>query len=110
MKFDRTVKGEIRERDRDICQWSGKHLADDEGDAHHRRARGRGGSEALWINDHENLVLVSRESHNYIETHPDEARERGFRLDAGQHPATTPLIDYMGDRLYLGPHAAVRRA
>lgn len=100
MKFDHKVKEIVQSRDRGICQWSGRHLGENEGDVHHRRARGRGGSEAAWINSPANLVLLSRESHRYIEEHPDDARARGFRLDAGQHPALTPVIDYVGDVLY----------
>lgn len=100
---DRATRELVWERDRGICQWSGAHLLPGTGDLQHRRARGAGGrdSNEPWINSPANLVLVSRDSHRYIETHPGPARARGFRLDPGQHPAEETIIDYTGQHVFL---------
>jgi hypothetical protein len=68
-----------------------------------------GGSRLHWINSPENLVLVCGSAtsaghcHQHIERHPDEARERGFRLYDTQSAFATPVKDYAGELWFLYP-------
>lgn len=68
-----------------------------------------GGSSLKWINSPENLVLVCGSAtsaghcHQHIESHPDAARARGFRLGFNDSAAETPVIDSNGDTWFLYP-------
>lgn len=97
-------------RDDFTCCWCGRRLniSYDYYSLQHRRARGAGGSRLAWINSAENLVLVcgsatSPHCHQHIESHPDAARSRGFRLGFIESAAAVPVIDYNGDTWFLYP-------
>ncbi|WP_100813062.1 hypothetical protein [Microbacterium lacus] len=91
------------------CQWCGKPVLIDWGhySLQHRRARAMGGSRLADTNQAHNLVLVHGSAttgcHEHIESHRDEARERGFNLRQGTNPATIPLVDWRARRWLLSP-------
>lgn len=61
-------------------------------DAHHRIARGSGGSAKPAISfGMANLVALCRQHHEYVEAHPDWARLKGLRVDRGQTPTAVPV-------------------
>lgn len=61
-------------------------------DAQHRRARKAGGTaDPLIAFGLANLVALCRSDHDWVEQHPDRARELGLRLDDGEAPAETPV-------------------
>lgn len=68
-----------------------------------------GGSRLHWINSPENLVTVcgsatsAGDCHQHIESHPDAARSRGFRLYRTQSAFATPVLDHMGETWFLYP-------
>lgn len=61
----------------------------------HRRARGSGGSKAADTNTAVNLVLLCGSAttghHGWVESHPLEALEDGWRVYQGQDPAAIPI-------------------
>lgn len=90
-----------------ICQWCGKSVVIDWGrySLQHRRARGMGGSKLKDTGQAHNGVLVHGSAttgcHHDIESHPDEAAARGFRIPQGSNPARIPIITWDGRELYL---------
>lgn len=96
-------------RDDNTCQWCGTRLNPAHGrySLQHRRARGMGGSKHARANAPEVLVLVCGSAttlcHGHIESHPEEAEARGFRLRGIADAAETPVIDHNGDTWYLYP-------
>jgi hypothetical protein len=94
-------------RDAETCQWCGKPIRD-HGFGYslqHRVARGMGGTSDPAINSPANLVLVggsgTTDCHGYIESHPNEARERGFRVDRDTDPADVALVPWNGVAIHL---------
>jgi 5-methylcytosine-specific restriction endonuclease McrA len=65
------LRAECYETDVYTCRWCGGYGG--RLDLHHRQARSQGGQDTLA-----NLVSVHRLCHNFIHSHPDEARKRGF--------------------------------
>ena len=66
-----TLREAVFARDNWTCQWCrvpGGRL-----DAHHRLRRSKGGKDTL-----QTLTSCHRICHDYIHTHPEEARKRGF--------------------------------
>lgn len=94
--FDQALKVLVWQRDGGACFHCG--VAVWEGDVHHRRARGMGGRDARWewMNHVSVLVLLCRDSHNWIEAHPDAARSMGFRLDVGDDPTDVLVRSWDG--------------
>lgn len=89
------------------CQWCGEPVRIDWGEysLQHRRARGMGGSKLADTGQAHNGALVHGSAttgcHHYIESHPKEAAERGFRIPQGSNPARIPLIRWDGRKVYL---------
>lgn len=54
---------------------------------HHRKPRGMGGSSDPHINDPVNLIPVCLSCHQWIESHRDEAREKGWLVPFSKDPA-----------------------
>lgn len=110
--FTPKVRWEIIARDSDdegnpVCQWCGKTVVIDWGrySLQHRRARGMGGSKLKDTGQPQNGVLVhgsaTQGCHAEIETEPDKATERGFRIKQGQNPLTVPIVDADGRRWWF---------
>jgi hypothetical protein len=61
----------------------------------HRRARGAGGSRDKATSSPANGVVLCGDGvsgdHGYVETHPQWALSRGYRVPQGLDPATVPL-------------------
>ena len=97
----------ILERDHGICQWCGETVSVEFYSLQHRRARGMGGSKDPVANSPANGVTVHGSGvsgcHGYIESHPQEALQRGFRVPQGQDPRLVPLVDWRGVSLWLLP-------
>lgn len=89
--FDKALKQLVWTRDGGHC-WR-CYTAVWQGDVHHRRARGMGGrdSHEAWINAPENLLLLCRGCHDWIEEHRREARWKGWLLGAGDVPSEVPV-------------------
>lgn len=84
--FDRETKVLCWQRDNGACFRCGSAVW--EGDVHHRLARKAGGANARlsWINALENLLLLCRGCHNFIEDHPRLARAAGWMISGHQDP------------------------
>ena len=78
--FDAALKRTIFERDSGHCWVCGEAAFD--ADVHHRLARKMGGANSRleWINDPQNLLLVHRRCHDWIEDNPKLARAAGWML------------------------------
>lgn len=69
-------------------------------DVHHRHCRGSGGTQVADIAyGMANLVTLCRAHHCWVEANPDEARELGLRLDAGQVPREVAVLRFGQDVL-----------
>lgn len=86
----------VWERDGGACAWCGGPVWEGDHSLQHRRARGMGGTRRLDANSPANLVLVcgsaTTKCHHDIESHPQEAARRGFRLRQGEDPARVPVL------------------
>lgn len=97
----------VIDRDRGICQWCGDTVQVDYYSLQHRRARGMGGSKDPVSSSPANGVVMcgtgTTGCHGYVEAHPAEAIERGFRVPQGRNPALVPLVDWRGASWWLTP-------
>lgn len=95
----------VIDRDHGLCQWCGELVSVDDYSLQHRRARGMGGSRSTVTNSAANGVVVHGSGttgcHGYIESHPVEAAERGFRVRQSDDPRMVPLIDWRGHAWWL---------
>lgn len=105
--FTPKVRATIIARDSDengnpVCTWCGGVVRIEWGNysLQHRRARGMGGSRRGDTGQAHNGTLVHGSAttgcHAYIETHPQEAAERGFRVSQHANPTNVALIDADG--------------
>jgi hypothetical protein len=103
------VREAVLTRDMRLCQWCGRGVDPSSGDysLQHRRARGTGGSVADDTNTAANLLTMCGSAttgcHGHVESHPNDARARGFRLFQWQAPDTVPALLWTGDWYYLDP-------
>lgn len=101
------IRRDSDDNDNPVCQWCGGVVRVEWGEysLQHRRARGMGGSKLKDTGQAQNGTLVHGSAttgcHHYIESHPDEAAERGFRIRQGQNPLTVPLVDANGTKWWL---------
>ena len=99
--FNVKTRKAVMERDHGICQWCGEPARPDDYSLQHRRARGMGGSRSPVTNTAANGVLVhgtgTTSCHGYIEAHPTEALQRGFRVRQNDDPRHVPLTDWRGN-------------
>lgn len=101
------IRRDSDDNDNPVCQWCGGAVRVEWGEysLQHRRARGMGGSKLKDTGQAQNGTLVhgcaTTGCHHYIESHPDEAAERGFRIRQGQNPLTVPLVDANGTKWWL---------
>jgi hypothetical protein len=68
----------------------------------HRKNRGMGGSKVSNIPS--NVIVLCSELNGQIESHAawaERAKEFGWKVGAGEDPATTPVFDYSANRWYL---------
>lgn len=111
-EFTPKVRWLIINRDSDehgnpVCTWCGGVVRVEWGEysLQHRRARGMGGSRLKDTGQAQNGTLVHGSAttgcHHYIESHPQEAAERGFRIRQGDNPASIPLRTWDGRLLFL---------
>lgn len=64
-------------------------------DVHHRTARGSGGTSVAYIAfGMANLVTLCRQHHMWVEAHPDQAREHGWRVDRGETPSDVSVLRF----------------
>lgn len=99
-KFTAELKRTVWTRDGSRCVKCGVMV--EQGDIHHRVARGMGsGNRAEWVNQHENLLTLCRRCHDWIEEHRDESREHGWlvSLEHGRTP-TDVLVHYHDGWVY----------
>lgn len=65
------------------------------GSIQHRKARGMGGTSDPRVNDPRNLILLCGSGttgcHGWVESHPDQARTEGFRID-GYDQLDLPIV------------------
>lgn len=67
---------------------------------HHRQARGMGGSKIR--NGVENLLHLCEPCHRWVEAHPTDAYQWGWKVRRGLDPATIPVL-YRGVATHLTP-------
>lgn len=111
-EFTPTIRWAIIRRDSDVngqpvCTWCGQAVRIEPGgySLQHRRARGMGGSRLRDTGQAQNGCLVhgtgTTGCHGYIESHPVEAAERGFRIRQTENPLTVPVRAWDGRVLFL---------
>ncbi len=74
----------------------------------HRKSRGAGGTADPDINLPSNLVTLcgtgTTDCHGYVEAHPTEAAQNGWRVERWDDPLTRPvLVDHGSRWVYLTP-------
>lgn len=74
-----------------------------DGDLHHRRPKGLGGSKLLDRHDVANLVYVCRPCHNWAHANPTAATAAGFLVprSSGIHFTTVPITNFAGNSRFL---------
>lgn len=101
------VRGLVLTRDAHACQWCGRHVYDGGFSIHHRRPRGMGGSRRRDANSPSNLVTLCGSGttgcHGHVESHRDDARQRGFLVPLASDPLMHPIADHMGRWWFLLP-------
>lgn len=89
----------VRARDADTCWRCG---AQGQHDVHHRRGRQSGGTSDPRIEfGLANLILLDRECHQWVETHPRTAVKTGLRLTTEHPPHSAPLKLHPNDSWWL---------
>jgi hypothetical protein len=90
------------------CQWCGAFIRFGSWMGYslqHRRARGMGGSRHSTTDSPSNLVLVCGSAtygcHGWIESHPFEASNLGFRLPQSATPSSVPISTHTHGTVYL---------
>lgn len=107
--FDRDLKLAIWQRDNGQCFRCGHAVW--QGDVHHRKARGMGGSKDPRLNSPANLLLLCRGCHDWVETHRAPARVFGWLLRDVADAEATPALGHDGvwyvldSRLFRTPTA-----
>lgn len=78
------------------------------GDLHHRRPKGLGGSKAPDRHDVSNLVHVCRGCHTWCHGNPAAAAEAGFIVprSSGRHPLEVPITNLAGETKWLDNEGA----
>lgn len=113
-EFDRTTVDAILERDGHACARCGGGLWGDRGrgwSIQHRRARGAGGTQRPDTNaPHNGIALCGSATtgcHGYVEAHPREAEDNGFRVPQNGDPAKAPVNHaHLGPNTYLWPNGS----
>jgi hypothetical protein len=84
--FDMDLKRLVFTRDEAHCWLCGESAF--YADVHHRLARKQGGANARveWINNPENLLLLHRGCHDFIEDNPKLSRSSGWMISDFQDP------------------------
>ena len=89
-----TQRAEVIVRDEGRCVRGGDPIQGFDFSVQHRVARGMGGSRHAARPSALILLCGSATTgcHGWVESHPAEAREQGYRVPAGTDPATWPVL------------------
>lgn len=93
MKFARAIKAIIDERSQGSCEICGIDTPD--GQYHHRRPRGMGGSKRSETGSPVNALYLCQECHAWIESLRDHALRNGWLVRQSHDPALIP-VNYRG--------------
>ncbi len=93
MKFSRAVKAIIDERSQGNCELCG--LSAPDGQYHHRRPRGMGGTKRSETGSPVNALYLHQACHLDVEMHREESLYNGWLVRQSQDPALTP-VNYRG--------------
>jgi len=93
MKFSRAVKAIIDERSQGSCEICGTSAPD--GQYHHRRPRGMGGTKRSETGSPVNALYLCQECHAWIESLRAHALRNGWLVSQSEDPALTP-VNYRG--------------
>ena len=103
----RTIRHLLACRSGHRCEICGCTLGPgNEGTAHHRDARGMGGTRRPDIDDLCNLLLLcggslAQKCHRWVEDHYEAAVAAGWRVPDGLDPAAAPVVLAGGRRVLL---------
>lgn len=101
----REVRHVVRARAAMCCERCNVPLAAADGQVHHRRPRGAGGSSRTDTNLPSNLVLLcgtpTTGCHGFCESERDAAREQGWLVRQGGDPASVPVVHARFGRVLL---------
>jgi hypothetical protein len=103
----KTVRRAVIDRAQSQCERCGQWCDTDAGyySLQHRRGRGSGGSRAADTNTATNLALMCGSAttlcHGWVENHPLEALEDGWRVRQGDDPSAAPILHWELGRVYL---------
>lgn len=96
----------VYNRDGWRCARCGKDITYIQSSIQHRKARGMGGTKDEEINSPVNLIVLCGSGttgcHGYVETHREEARERGWAVSQWADPADIP-VSYPDGPRFLFP-------
>lgn len=97
MRFSQATADKIRQRARGRCEKCGLPCID--GQIHHRRPRGMGGTKRKESGSPSNGVLLHGKCHHHIELNRALALKEGWLVPQEIDPATVPVL--MWDGWYL---------
>lgn len=116
--FSRGTVAIIWTRDQGRCAWCGLPIIGDRGinwSVHHREPRGMGGTSSGYVGRASNGVLLhgtgTESCHGYIESHRDEADEKGFLVSriGVERPANVKIKHAVHGKCLLNDDGTVRR-
>lgn len=108
----KAVKELVAERDGWKCLRCGMSIDPWPGYSYqHRVSRGMGGTSDPAVNEPQNLCLLCGSAttgcHGFVESHPDDARRDGYRVDRGRDPANVPVLRHDGAWVFLNRDGSV---
>jgi hypothetical protein len=96
--FPKKVRDLIFTRAQDFCEICGFDRPEQ---AHHRRARGAGGSRRPDTNQASNGLAISGACHQMVESRRTLAYERGWLVRQGHNPTQVPVLRYGSEWVLL---------
>jgi hypothetical protein len=96
------VRETVLDRADQMCERCGKYLDPFFYSLQHRRARGMGSSRRPDTNSPANLIALCGSAttpggcHQWVESHPDEARAEGMRIGQRENPLEVPVKLWYG--------------
>lgn len=94
------------------CEICGEPLSSTAMSVHHRRPRGMGGTKRADTNYPSNLMAIcgtgTSGCHGYVESHREEAYEKGWLVSQNEEPSSVALKSYLYGTVYFDDEGGYR--